>query len=447
MAITIIPSNTRPLAYNDEGIAQPVDSVQALFRQSCPREHHSNTNATVHLSNFDHFDEDGAKIYPTSDGFIRGTIDAWAQHQHLVLRPDEVWFEVLVQMNFYMSKNAEAVRHLFVAHEGKQDIAVSDITWEETILMFKDAIQERVKTDWLLEWIMPNFSTSTEDDTMTANVLMMGLMQHYFDFTASIICGLPSVTLLGEKADWQSLLAKLDRLPAFGDQPASYATQLEPIISRFVRSFDDPDSEETKGFWNTIVHAEATDSNLCGAPPFYLSGWLMGFLFWDTKGNRLQKSQNYPSTPRLTLDGVKYGHLSIEDLPVGYAQAPLKMIDFAGMHEFPAYVIAGNMAKRVRKGVPDGYASALKRFNGSHADLDLPHGTLEPLSGWMVYGPVTDGKGWGGNSEIKWIEKSLRRSWDSQHGGRDPNPDADRFEGFDFVDETGSDELWHDRTR
>jgi hypothetical protein len=324
-----------------------------LLKTSCQREYGSNSNGTVHLSNFQNFDQDGAKIYPTSDGFIRGTIDAWAQHQHLVLRPDEVWFEILAQMNFYMNKNAEAVRHLFVTHEGKEAIAVAHNSWEEGLLMFKDAIQERVKTDWLLEWIMPGFSTSTEDDVMTASVLMMGLMQQYFDYTISIICGLPSITLLGEKADWESLLAKLDRLPEFGHEPASYSNQLRPILKRFIASFEEPDSEETRAFWNTVVHAEATDGRLCGAPPFYLSGWLMGFLFWDDKGDRLWMSlRDHPQS--VPLDGVVYGRLSIEDLPVGYAQAPLKMLDFGGMQEFPAQIIAGNMAKRIKKGVPDG---------------------------------------------------------------------------------------------
>lgn len=75
---------------------------------------------------------------------------------------------------------------------------------------------------------------------------MMGLMQQYFDYTASIICGLPSVTLLGEKSDWEVLLAKLNRLPDFGEEPASYAAQLRPILSRFVQTFNTPDKLEIR---------------------------------------------------------------------------------------------------------------------------------------------------------------------------------------------------------
>jgi hypothetical protein len=42
---------------------------------------------------------------------------------------------------------------------------------------------------------MPNFSTTQPTDHLTATVLMMGLMQAYFNYEGRIICGLPSVTL------------------------------------------------------------------------------------------------------------------------------------------------------------------------------------------------------------------------------------------------------------
>jgi hypothetical protein len=81
----------------------------------------------------------------------------------------------------------------------------------------------------------------------------------------------------------------------------------------------------------------------------------------------------------------------------------------------------------------------VKRFNGSQANLDLPHGTLEPLSGWMVYGPVTtdNDKSWSSqaDSELGWIEASMHRSWDSGCGDPLPDPDANSFEYFDLFPE------------
>jgi len=355
-----------------------------LFKESCPDEFNTYTNASVLFSSHSNaISQVGSSVYPTSDGFIRGTIDAWAQHQHLVLRPEEVWFEILAQMNFYMSANSEAIRNLFVDFQGQEEILIEDYTWELVLGRFKYEIQKRVKTDWLLDWIMPNFTTTTETDVMTANVLMMGLMKGYFRYVGREVCGLPSVTLEGSRADWEKLLKKLERLVDFGADPLAYSQQLRPILSRFVKTFDSPDDPEIRTFWNSIMHAEPNRS--CGAPPYSLNGWLMGFFYWDSVGKPLSKS---PSGG-LALDGVNYARRLVDSLPVGYAQAPFTMLDYPdrGTPRFEAYVLAGNVGKQFIKGLPDGYAEALHRFNGSTVDTSLPHGILKPLSGWMIYGP------------------------------------------------------------
>lgn len=414
LAVTTFPSNTEPRAYNHADLPSAVSIFQDIFHQSCPNEFASYDNATVLFSGSSTPLSNGL-VYSTSDGFVRGAIDAWAQHQHLVLRPEEVWFSILAQMNLYMGNNAQALRGLFVGHAGKKEIHVTHNDWESVLAQFGYEIQARVKTDWLLNWITPNFTTSTSTDVLTANVLMMGLMKAYFDYSGSIVCGLPSVTLLGEKSDWMDLLAKLDHLPDFGVEPAKYAAQLRPVLSRFVQTFGTPDNPEIRLFWRSILYAEQ-DSHLCGAPPFYLSGWLMGFFFWDRDGNPLHSSSLMSGA--LSIDGIKYAVRGIDDLPMGYAQAPFNMIDFRGIHKFPAYVLAGNIGKQISQGLPEGYAEALMRFNGSLVDESLPHGTLQPLSGWMIYGPAPPSSSGSASSaegdEIGHLSLSLERSFTGQ---------------------------------
>lgn len=396
-AITVFPSNTAPRAYNTENIGPAASSSQGVFKRSCPLEHSAHPNATVQFDSFDTFSGDGS-LFPTSDGFLRGSLDAWAQHQHLVLRPDEVWFAILTQMNFYMNKHAENVRHLFVSHKGKETLAVDGNSWTDVLKRVGDAIQGRVKTPWLLDWIKPGFTTSTAQDNLTANVLIMGMMQNFFSYEFSIVCGLPSVTLLGEKADWQKLLAKLDQIPKFGAEPKAYAKQLRPILTRFVATFDRPDDQDIRAFWNNIVVAQAGSDTICGGPAYYISGWLLGFVYWNKEGEKQGKYNPYDSTSGflrdnievrpLTLDGIEYKSMAIESMPMGYAKAPVVMRKYGGMEKFPAYVLAGNIAKRVAPGLPDGYAEALKRFNGSEVDEMLPRGKLQPTSAWVLYGPV-----------------------------------------------------------
>ena len=110
----------------------------------------------------------------------------------------------------------------------------------------------------------------------------------YFSYGIGITCGIPSVTLLGDKADWLRLLARLDRLPELGDEPAEWADMLRPILTRFVSAFDGhPDIQ----FWSHVVNR---DDSLCGTDD--LSGWITAFCMWDCDGKRLGMRGSPPST-------------------------------------------------------------------------------------------------------------------------------------------------------
>lgn len=91
------------------------------------------------------------------------------------------------------------------------------------------------------EWALPAFTKTTDKDLVVASVLLMGVVQKHFEYKFTIICGLPSVSLLGEKADWGIILKRLDKLETFGAEPAQFRSLL--IISRFVKTFDDPTSK------------------------------------------------------------------------------------------------------------------------------------------------------------------------------------------------------------
>jgi hypothetical protein len=364
MPITIIPASHAPLPYPK---IIPAKSQLNLIQNACPKDTSSKTQ--VLISSYESL-QSSDNIVASSGSFVRGALEAWAHHLHLVLRPEDIWFAILVQLNFYMSANAEKLRTLFVSHEGKENIILETNDMNADSLksllgQFSSAIQERIKTEWMFEWIMPNFSTTTSDDKMTANVLMMGLMQHYFSYTACQTCGIPSVTLLGEREDWVKLLAKLDRLPEFGPDPTEFAARLRPILTRFVRTFDEPTSENTRHFWNRIVRADP--QNESGSPPFTISGWLMGFCYWTASGEpKFEQPWRVKNPERLELDGVAYPILDITDVPIGYAKAPIKILDWPTHDELKdkkgvisGVIVAGALGKKITPGAPKGYEAGL----------------------------------------------------------------------------------------
>ncbi|KAL2267879.1 hypothetical protein VTJ83DRAFT_5156 [Remersonia thermophila] len=395
-SVVVLPGGApKPLAL------QPAPaSFDAVLRESAPSEFFNNS-ANIILSSYDGTLDPSlpatnlSETFPSGSSFIRSAIQAWGEHLHLQIRPDDVWFTILTQLNFYMEANAEEVRHIFVKHKGQETIFIEDTTWTRVLLRFKDEIQRRVLTPWLKDWIVPDFSTTRADDVMTANILMMGLMKAYFRYEGGIICGLPSVTLLGEKEDWEKLLRRLSRLNEFGDEPAVYRRRLTPILERFVRSFDEPDSPETREFWSRIVFADY--SAVCGASPLELSGWITGFIFWDLSGQRidgLKGSVSKTSPGPLTLDGITYHWHDVRRLPIGYAKAPFVMRDFGGEDRFSAYVAAGSLGKSLVQGPPQGYREALIRAgqDPSIADNKTAHGTVRPLSAWLLYGPLPESR-------------------------------------------------------
>ena len=150
----------------------------------------------------------------------------------------------------------------------------------------------------------------------------MGVTQKYFDFTCCICCGLPSVTLLGEKADWELIYQRLAKIDTFGEEPTQFSKLLRPVISHFVKSFDEPASTDIVSFWQRIAHYHTQ-----GSGPSFYSGWITAFCFWDANGKSMYRVPTDPESfarekarfPLLELDGVSYHRIESDEVPPGYS--------------------------------------------------------------------------------------------------------------------------------
>jgi len=88
-------------------------------------------------------------------------------------------------------------------------------------------------------------------------------------------CGIPSITLLGEKSDYEFLLARLDKLATLGREPHTVARLLRPILTQFINVFDTPPDMD---FWTKIVHYNG------GSGSTYVGGWITAFCAWGAEG-------------------------------------------------------------------------------------------------------------------------------------------------------------------
>lgn len=342
-------------------------------------------------------------VLPTDNGFVRAAFQAYNNHHHLVIRPEDVWFSILTQFSMYVNANAEKLRDKFVAHQGQEELAIWVIETPDKIdygaFFYKmgKLIEANVVDPELRNWILPAFTTTTKQDQAIASAIFMGSMQNYFTYKACCMCGLPSVTLLGEKSDWETILFRLEKLQSFGNEPTTWYSLLKPVIQHFIRTFDSPNAPATRDFWQKICHHSGG-----GSGPSYLSGWLTAFAFWDADGVMQYKAGSNPppwvtefqdqmgnTTPILVLDGVRYHRVELDDIPIGFVATPLKIEDPSGTL-YNARILAGSIGMRVTSSggkiaefQPNlwGHKPPEMRKNSDGGVLD----TVQPESGWFVY--------------------------------------------------------------
>ncbi|KAI0676439.1 hypothetical protein C8Q78DRAFT_1065267 [Trametes maxima] len=284
-----------------------------------------------------------------------------------VFRPDDVWIAILNQLSSYVNAHAEELRDHFVAHQGKQELVVAALGDRYTLdfgsmaRQMTQKIEEHVVEKTLVDWILPDFTTTTVKDTTVCAIAMMSTLRSYFNYRMKAICGIPSVTLAGERADWEKLLARLERLPALGEEPRVWAAMLRPILSRFVGAFD---GTADVSFWHDVAHRH---------PRFYgsgdVSGWITAFCVWSEDGTWrggkpavvLGESAPEPQakasngadregseSQRYVLDGIRYPAVGVSGIPPGYCTVDVSLDD--GGETFECVLVGGHVGYTVVEG-------------------------------------------------------------------------------------------------
>ncbi|KAF9877125.1 hypothetical protein CkaCkLH20_05391 [Colletotrichum karsti] len=316
---------------------------------------------------------------PSENGFVWAACRAYSDHHHLTLRPEDIWFAILTQLSFHINGNSEKLRYFFVEHEGSKELEVVDAGSMDyaDFSVFAERmthmIAKNVKDPGLRDWVMPSFSTTTTTDQVVASVLFMGAMQKYFSYNWTLDCGIPSVTLLGEVADYENILARLDRIEQLGDEPTQFAEMLRPILRYMILSFGAPANPQVVNFWNKIA-----TRNLVGSGMDYISGWITAFCYWSPQGIAKPRFRQ-----DIVLDGVPYPSVDFDDIPTGMASVPVTVRDHGD--EFKCTILAGSFGiqgfsrPEAVRGSSDDSSSV-----DSHAEsADLVN--IRPLSGWLMY--------------------------------------------------------------
>ena len=406
---------------------RPVVSAEQLLEQSCPVEHKK--CKTVIQSSFG--DISNASICGSKNGFVRACYHAYSNHHHLTLRPEDIWFAILTQLSFHINAHAEDLRSFFVTHEGREELEViaggniKTVDFGHLAVQITKEMDKFVVDPDMRQWVMPEFTTTRSTDTVTAAVLMMGAMQEYFSYKMTLMCGIPSVTLLGERDDWVKIQNRLDKLPQLGPEPDIFAHLLRPVLEYFVRSFDSPDDPEVCSFWSRIAHQNG------GSRRQFLSGWITAFCFWDADGKCLYNSPTgpvdrrgyYPTRPGCDIDGILYHQVDTNDIPNGYVSLPVTVDDNGVIHK--TRMVAGSVGIQLStSGLPVddsqaySYGSSFSwgpnggttdTYGGTGVGYPVDLDTIQPVSGWWMYEII-------GDSSLKTTKKPSRGDTKADEG-------------------------------
>lgn len=301
-------------------------------------------------------DDVATSLMPEANGLVHTCLEAYNHHRHLVLRPDDVWIAIISQFSFYVNKHAEKLRSYFVAHQDKKEL---EIVSEKTNFLkmtveMADFLQANVLDKDLQSWIVPSFSTTTEIDTIVCSSIMMSTMKQYFSYEFTLMCGIPSVTLLGDISDWESILGRLSKLTTFGSghpQLDEWKKLLTPVIQNMISSFHLSESQSaastTVDFWSRIALYERG-----GSGPTYLSGWITAFCVFSSTGEWQveQRSKRHPwdciseLSPSVGAGPVdskmSYPDIDTNKIPPAWCETPVT-ITYPNGTKVTATIIAG----------------------------------------------------------------------------------------------------------
>ncbi|KAJ3577336.1 hypothetical protein NPX13_g3232 [Xylaria arbuscula] len=356
-------------------------------------------------------------IAPCDNGLVRTVFQAYTSHHHLVLRPEDVWFAILTQFSFHVNANAEALRDKFVAHEGKKGLilhqyfdTLESINYGDMCANMTDLIQENITDPSLRTWIMPSWSTTTKDDEIMASVCMMGTLQRYFEYVFDpCYCGIPTVTLLGDRLDWVDLASRVERLGEYGEEPGLFRDVLRPVTRGFIETFDDPNAEHVRDFWSRSIDYHN------GSGINDLSGWITAFLIWDEEGKFRITDQlkNQAKKASIVADGeaplclhplTKTGWsgycVDLGQVPAGFVCVPVKLKNPVTDIMVDTELLVGSVGME---------AVALEQPQKQTLGEDARY-TVKPVTGWWMY-KVKGGELEGKNMSLGEFLENRKGEW------------------------------------
>lgn len=272
-------------------------------------------------------------IYTRDNGFIETLQYCYDEHRPLKLSPDHIWTLICQATSIHINQHYDSLKNIIFTDEKKEELIIRNDSlennaryWGTLIKDFCNETKNHTRND-LYDFFVPNFSTTTPVQTTVYQITLLESYKKKFSYVGETGCGIPQITIMGNKEDWIWIFDHLSDLDKLG--LTWWGKELRPIIKEFINVFDD---KINVSFWDSIYK----DAAEYGA--FYISGWIIKFFpYLPTTGEDFLGYTSegkgkyelvYRLNPYLHGNDYKLSTLGTESFPSGLSQIDIKWINY-----------------------------------------------------------------------------------------------------------------------
>ncbi|KAK5579417.1 hypothetical protein RB653_009100 [Dictyostelium firmibasis] len=315
------------------------------------------TSLDHNINNNNKDNDEELKIIIGYNSFIYSAWECYNNHNHLQIRPEDVWMAIMSQFSFYINKYNKELRSRFINFQNGDDddddrdgenkkiikvftsYPILEAPFDKLTIDMADEISKNIKDPSIRDWIIPNFSTTTQSDKIVFSSVLMSTLKKDFIYKYGSKCGLPKVTLLGTVDDWIQLKERSLRLIEFNTNENLMNKWVNNYLLEILDNFiESSNGRPNKTWWNQIIDfREQSGSSV-------LSGWLSVFCLFQENGDF--EDNAHLDCPQFYKEN-KWPKINCNSIPNGFVSTPIQLIDSGGIiHNSQLY--SGHFASKIK---------------------------------------------------------------------------------------------------
>ncbi len=236
--------------------------------------------------------------YYEKNCFIDAILYAYNNHIDLQLCPEDILLVInLVITQTILSDPPNYSKFITKPehfHYKSNASTLQQFDWEKAFSFFVANMKQHLNTN-ICEIMEPNFSCTTPLQKQVNFAVIMSAFQDYFSYSATMMCGIPAVMLIGSKEDWNALHSKYVQMKSLFPELEWWYSYFDYVMDLFVEmrslqqynkfSKEVQGTERMKLIWSKII----SDVQYGSFGSNY-NGWFQLFVpYLDQKGNLIPK--------------------------------------------------------------------------------------------------------------------------------------------------------------